>query len=220
MPTKPKSRRTKTTDSYHHGNLRQVLIDTTLRLLAQVGPENVTVRKVAKLAGVSSGAPFRHFADRSALMTAVAEEAMGRLQDEVAVSLKKAANKNPLLRFRAIGEAWVHWAVRNPSHFKVISDRRLLDFEGAAVWGPQSQAIQKEGIRLLGEAQEQGLLPDVDIKYFHLAGRSLALGFARMYSDGHFASWNLDERAVDRIWQSVMDAFFRTPVRQTTNKRD
>jgi len=44
MPTKPKSGRTKTTDSYHHGILRQVLIDTTLRLLAQVGPENVTVR--------------------------------------------------------------------------------------------------------------------------------------------------------------------------------
>jgi AcrR family transcriptional regulator len=218
MPTKSKSRRAKSTDSYHHGNLRQVLIETTLRLLEKVGPENVTVRKVAKLAGVSSGAPFRHFADRSALMTAVAEEVMGRLQEEVAASLKKAAHKNPLLRFGAIGEAWVRWAVRHPSHFKVISDR-LLDAEGAAIWGRQSEAIQAEGIRLLGEAQQQGLLPDVDIKYFHLAGRSLAFGFARMYSDGHFASWNLDERDVDQIWQSVMDAFFRTPPRPTANNR-
>jgi len=219
MPTKPKNERTKTKDSYHHGNLREVLIETTLRLLEKVGPENVTVRKVAKLAGVSSGAPFRHFPDRAALMTAVAEEAMGRLQEEVAASLKKAAHKNPLLRFRAIGEAWVRWAVRNPSHFKVIADRRLLEFEGAAVWGRQSQVIQAEGFRLLGEAQQQGLLPDVDIKYFHLAGRSLAFGFARMYSDGHFASWNLDERDVDQIWQSVMDAFFRTPNRPATPKR-
>ena len=72
----------------------------------------------------------------------------------------------------------------------------------------------------MGEAQQQGLLPDVDIKYFHLAGRSLAFGFARMYSDGHFASWNLDERDVDQIWQSVMDAFFRTPGRPTAKKRD
>lgn len=218
MPTQPKSQASK--DSYHHGNLRQVLIETTLHLLAKVGPEDVTVRKVAKLAGVSSGAPFRHFLDRAALMTAVAEEAMIRLEEEVAASLKKAAHKNPLLRFRAIGEAWVRWAIRNPSHFKVISDGRLLDSEGAAVWGRQSQAIQAEGIRLLSEAQAQGLLPDVNIKYFHLAGRSLAFGFARMYADGHLAGWNLDERDVDKIWQSVMDAFFRTPSRQKAIKRE
>lgn len=214
MPTPRKSRPTK--NSYHHGNLRQALIETTLRLIEKVGPEDVTVRKVAKLAGVSSGAPFRHFPDRAALMTAVAEEAMSRLQAEVAVSLKKAAHLNPLLRFRAIGEAWIRWAVRNPSHFKVISDRRLLDFEGSESWLRQSQAIQAEGIRLLGEAQQQGLLADVDIKHFHLAGRALVYGFARMYSDGHFASWGLDERRVDQIGQSVLDAFFRVPSRPTT----
>lgn len=208
MPNPPKSRSAKV--SYHHGNLRQVLIDTTLRLIEKVGPENVTVRKVAMLAGVSSGAPFRHFSDRTALMTAVAEEAMTRLQGEVATSLKEATHKNPLLRFRAIGEAWIRWAVRNPSHFKVISDRRLLDTAASASWNQQSQAIQAEGIRLLGEAQQQGLLAGVDIKDFHLAGRALVYGFARMYSDGHFASWKLSERDVDQIGQSVLDAFFGT----------
>lgn len=212
----PKSRPSK--DSYHHGNLRQVLIDTTLRLLEKVGPEEVTVRKVAKLAGVSSGAPFRHFPDRTALMTAVAEEAMSRLQAEVAVSLKKSAHKNPLLRFRAIGEAWIRWAVRNPSHFKVISDHRLLDFEGSASWGQRSQAIQAEGLRLLGEAQQQGLLAEVDIKQFHLAGRALVYGLARMYSDGHFASWGLDERRVEQIGQGVLDAFFRAPLGPAASK--
>lgn len=216
MPITPKSRASK--NSYHHGNLREVLIETTLRLIEKVGPENVTVRKVAKLAGVSSGAPFRHFPDRSALMTAVAEDAMRRLQAEVATSLKKAANKNPLLRFRAIGEAWLRWAVRNPSYFKVISDRRLIDFEGSASLVRDSQAIQAEGTRLLSEAQQQGLLAGVDIKQFHLAGRALVYGFARMYSDGHFASWGLDERRVDQIGQSVLDAFFAMPLRQTTNK--
>jgi AcrR family transcriptional regulator len=217
MPITPKSRPSK--DSYHHGNLREVLIETTLQLIKKVGPENVTVRKVAKLAGVSSGAPFRHFPDRSALMTAVAEDAMRRLREEVADSLKKAAHKNPLLRFRAIGEAWLRWAIRNPSHFKVISDHRLIDFDGSPSLVRDSQAIQAEGTRLLGEAQERGLIPDVDIKQFHLAGRALVYGFARMYSDGHFASWGLDERRVDQIGQSVLDAFFTIPIRQVTNSR-
>ncbi|MCX6955179.1 MAG: TetR/AcrR family transcriptional regulator [Verrucomicrobia bacterium] len=207
-------------DSYHHGNLRQVLIETTLRLIAKVRPENVTVRAVAKLAGVSSGAPFRHFPNRSALMTAVAEEAMLRLQEEVEASLKKAADLNPLLRFRAIGEAWIRWAVRHPSHFKVISDRSLIDSDASAAWRRRSKEIQAEGIRLLQEAQLQGLIAEVDIRYFHLAGRALVYGLARMYSDGHFASFGLDEGRVDQIGQSVLDAFFRVPVRPTTNRLD
>jgi AcrR family transcriptional regulator len=220
MPISPKPRSSKkrpAKDTYHHGNLRQVLIDTTLQLIAKIRPENVTVRAVAKLAGVSSGAPFRHFPNRSALMTAVAEEAMLRLQEEVQSSLKKAADKNPLMRFRAIGEAWIRWAVRNPSHFKVISDRSLLDSDAAAAWRKRSQAIQAEGIRLLGEAQDQGLLTDVEIRYFHLAGRALVYGLARMYSDGHFASFGLDESRVDQIGESVLDAFFRVPVRPAKN---
>ncbi len=224
MPITTKPRATKSRpaksrpskDSYHHGNLRQVLIDTTLKLISKVRPENVTVRAVAKLAGVSSGAPFRHFPDRAALMTAVAEEAMLRLQEEVATSLKKAADLNPLLRFRAIGAAWIRWAVLHPYHFKVISDRSLIDSDASAAWRRQSQQIQAEGIRLLGEAQQQGLIAEVDIRYFHLAGRALVYGFARMYSDGHFPSFGLDESNVDQIGQSVLDAFFRVPVRQTT----
>ena len=211
MPRPPKPRTAK--EGYHHGNLRAVLIDTTLRLIEKVGVENVTMREVAKLAGVSSGAPFRHFADRSALMTAVAEEAMGRLREEVAASLKKAERKNPLLRFRAIGEAYLHWATRNPSHFKVISDRRLIDFDGSPSLCRHNQEIQAVGTRLLSEAQQQGLIPDVDIVQVQLAGRALVYGFARMYSDGHFSSWGLDERRVDQIGQSVLDAFFNAPAK-------
>jgi AcrR family transcriptional regulator len=215
MPITPKPRLPK--DSYHHGNLRHVLIETTLRLVEKVGSENVTIRKVAKLAGVSSGAPFRHFPDRSALMTAVAEEAMRRLREEVTASLKKAERKNPLLRFRAIGEAYLRWATRNPSHFKVISDRRLIDFEGSTSLAEDNRHIQAEGARLLSEAQQQGLLPGVDINRFQLAGRALVYGFARMYSDGHFASLGLDERRVDQIGQSVLDAFFSIPIQKATN---
>jgi AcrR family transcriptional regulator len=150
-------------------------------------------------------------------MTAVAEEAMGRLREEVAASLKKADHKNPLLRFRAIGDAYLRWATRNPSHFKVISDRRLIDFDGSPSMVRDNQAIQAEGTRLLSEAQQQGLIAEVDIKQFQLAGRALVYGFARMYSDGHFASWGLDERRVDQIGQSVLDAFFAVPIRQITN---
>ena len=210
MPTKPKPRRAK--KSYHHGNLRQVLIETTLQLVAEVGPENVTLRTVAKLAGVSSGAPFRHFADRCALMTAVAEDAQLRLQEEIAASLEKAKRKNPLLRFRAIGEAYLRWAIRNPSHFKVISDRRLINFEGSASLVRSNEELLAEMTRLLTEAHEQGLLPGIEVAQFLLAGRALVYGLSRRFSDGHFPSMGLDERHFEEIGKTALDVLFR-PVR-------
>src|SRR5262245_3588840 len=90
--------------AYHHGNLRQVLVDTTLALIEEQGVENTTVRDAARRAGVSSGAPFRHFPDRRALLTAVAEEAMRRLREEIAGEMRKPA-ADPLKRFRAMGAA-------------------------------------------------------------------------------------------------------------------
>ena len=53
---------------YHHGNLRQAVIDTALLLAEESGDERISLREVARRIGVSSGAPFRHFADHTALM--------------------------------------------------------------------------------------------------------------------------------------------------------
>ncbi|MFX8856410.1 TetR/AcrR family transcriptional regulator, partial [Acinetobacter baumannii] len=68
---------------YHHGDLRRALVAAALALAKELGPDGVTVREAARRAGVSPGAPFRHFSDRTALMTAVAEEAMAKLRENV-----------------------------------------------------------------------------------------------------------------------------------------
>jgi AcrR family transcriptional regulator len=119
-------------DGYHHGRLREAMVEATVALIEELGPERVTVREAARRAGVSSGAPFRHFPNKTALMTAVAEEAMRRFQAEVARALAGARSETPFGRLRALGLAFLHWAIRNPTHFKVISDRSLIEFEGSA----------------------------------------------------------------------------------------
>src|SRR6185437_11487823 len=63
---------------YHHGNLREALIDAALMLLAEKGPDGFTIAEVARLAGVSSAAPYRHFRDADALLAAVAERGYER----------------------------------------------------------------------------------------------------------------------------------------------
>jgi AcrR family transcriptional regulator len=59
---------------YHHGNLREVLLQSAIRLIAEVGPTAFTLREVARQAGVSHNAPYRHFQDKDALLAAVATQ--------------------------------------------------------------------------------------------------------------------------------------------------
>src|SRR5262245_35559564 len=95
--------------TYHHGRLREALIEAAERMIEEEGPETVTVREAARRAGVSPGAPFRHFASRTALMTAVAERAMQRFRDEIASAEAGVDPADPIARFAALGGAYVRW---------------------------------------------------------------------------------------------------------------
>src|SRR5262245_50852897 len=127
---------------YHHGNLGAALVAAAIKLVEERGPDAVSVREAARRAGVSSAAPFRHFPSRAALMTAVAEEAMRRFRAEITAALEGLGSDHPLDRLRAIGIAYLRWALGNPAHFQVISARRLIDFDASAALGRDNAAIR------------------------------------------------------------------------------
>src|SRR5438045_1674636 len=114
-PRRP-ARRAPAPQRYHHGDLRRVLIEAALELVGEGGAEAVSVREAARRAGVSPGAPFRHFPSRDALMTAVAEEAQRRFRAEIEAALSEAPAGDPLARFRCLGLAYLRWALSNPTH--------------------------------------------------------------------------------------------------------
>ena len=191
--------------SYHHGDLRQTLLDTTLAVIEELGVENTTVRDVARRAGVSSGAPFRHFPDRRALLTAVAEDAMGRLREEVAAEMAKP-RRDPLASFRAVGAAYLRWVVRNPTHFRVISERSLIDFEGSASLRRDNDALRALMAGLLAEARDRGQLRGGDIGQLVLLARAASYGIARMFVDGQLQSWDISDRQAQRAMEKVLDS--------------
>ena len=71
----------------------------------------------------------------------------------------------------------------------------------------QNDAIRAEMDRLIGEAAEQGRLKGADPALFVFAGRALAYGMARMYVDGQFPSWELDEAAAEQLGGAALDLF-------------
>ncbi|WP_236846610.1 MULTISPECIES: TetR/AcrR family transcriptional regulator [unclassified Bosea (in: a-proteobacteria)] len=193
--------------AYHHGNLREVLIAQALALAAEGGLEAVSIREVARRAGVSPAAPFRHFPDKVALMTAVAEEAMARFRAEIAAALAREVSDDPIRRIRAIGTAFLDWARRNPTHFEIISSRRAIDFAGSASLGADNAEIQAQMVTLLQEAARRGLLRVEEPHLIQITGRALVYGLARMLIDGQFPSWGVAEAEAEGLMERSLDLF-------------
>jgi AcrR family transcriptional regulator len=190
---------------YHHGDLRRVLIDAALLLAEEGGPGAVSVREAARRAGVSPGAPFRHFPSREALMMAVAEEAQRRFRIELEAALAPVPADDPLARFRALGLGYLRWAMRNPEHFEVISNGRLFDHDGAATVSRDNFELIAMTERLLAEAFAKGALRVSDLKQVQIAGRALVYGFARMNIDGHCPRWGIAD--AERTAEGIIDLF-------------
>jgi AcrR family transcriptional regulator len=212
-PRLPRSSKTKVTPrkkartAYHHGNLRQVLIEATLRLVEEGGPEAVTVREAARRAGVSPGAPFRHFPTRTSLMTAVAEEATHRLHDAVFAAVASNEAGDPLNALRAMGRAYLRWAYANPTHFAIVSDRRLIDYESSESIVRENREMQALMVRLVIDARKRGLAAEIDPAVARLASRALVYGLARMRVDGHLSQWGVQDARSTEAAEAVIDLF-------------
>jgi AcrR family transcriptional regulator len=158
MARAPRARGTaRRTARYHHGDLRRALVRAGLALIARGGPEALTLRAAARRAGVSQTAPYFHFADKRALLAAVAEEGF---QAMIAHMRQAVAHHpiDPLGRLRTLGLAYVEFARTHPEHFRVMFGPAVGDHAAH----PSLHAAGAEAFELLRAAvaacQEGGLV--------------------------------------------------------------
>src|SRR3954469_20406471 len=111
------------TSPYHHGNLRPALVDTAVQLARSTGPDGVVLREVARRAGVSHNAAYRHFEDRAALLAEVADRAMAELEKAMRARADAVAATEPaeraVHRLGETGRAYVDFAITEPGLFAV-----------------------------------------------------------------------------------------------------
>jgi AcrR family transcriptional regulator len=105
--------------SYHHGDLRNALVKTALALVEEQGAEAFTLREVARRAGVTHAAPYRHFPTKAALLAAVAEEGFRGLRASLADSAARAGSEL-LAQFRGTSIGYVRFAIHSRAHFRVM----------------------------------------------------------------------------------------------------
>jgi AcrR family transcriptional regulator len=155
----------------HHGDLRSGLLRAALALLQEGGVEALTLRAVARRAGVSSGAPYHHFADKDALLAAVAEDGFTRLHAALA-----ATTGAPADRLRSMCAAYTRFAVTNPALYAVmfhpelgqspammtVANAALATFEGlvgaVAAVSPLPDALGRREAALLVWALAHGVV--------------------------------------------------------------
>ncbi len=103
---------------YHHGNLRRGLLDEALATIRAHGIDGLTLREIGARLGVSRTALYRHFADKRALLAAVATEGFRMLREQL-VTAWEQGGRSPAA-FEAMGVAYVRFAAANPAHYRVM----------------------------------------------------------------------------------------------------
>ncbi|MFN0248606.1 MAG: TetR/AcrR family transcriptional regulator [Kofleriaceae bacterium] len=185
--------------AYHHGNLKAALIAAGLKEITQHGIEGFSLRGVARRAGVSAPAVYRHFADKDDLVAAMAMEAWERLMTMIADGVAKAPPA-PLEQFRANGVAIVRFAVAHPEHFRVICipyafDRAPADFR--AKW----KAAEEGNRQALADAQAQGVIAQLPLEQLMLAANALVMGLAHQIIEGRLG--NVDDKRATELANAV-----------------
>lgn len=167
---------------YHHGDLRRALLDAALEQVREEGAAALSLREVARRAGVTHAAPYRHFASKEALVAAVAEEGFRTMRETLVGALDPAAG--PGENLGRIGVAYVRFAVGHPSHFRVMYGTG----QGDPASFPEMEEAGRGAFDVLVTTVEAGVrageLRDEPIPSLSLAAWSIVHGLASLLVEG------------------------------------
>lgn len=155
MPSRPRAKR-KRPDAYHHGDLKAALVACATDILKKSGPEALTLRAVARAAGVSEAAPYRHFADRRELVAAVAEDGFRRLQQAMITAIQKGGGGRDGLR--DVAKAYVSFAHANPAEYHVMFGPEMANTVGLDGLRQTSRAVLGFVAQGIAELQKAGMI--------------------------------------------------------------
>ena len=175
-------RMSRSAGTYHHGDLRATLEESAIELLATQQASSLSLREVARRAGVSHNAPYHHFADRQGLLKAVAARSLQGLL--TAMTDARASAETPREQLLAVGEAYIGYALRQPGGFGAIFDPEICDpSEPNPVTGPLIEANDDFLNETVAAAWPD--LSDDDVRTAAAGLWGMVHGLAQLIADGH-----------------------------------
>jgi AcrR family transcriptional regulator len=168
---------------YHHGNLREALVDAALDLIAEKGPAGFTFAEAARQAGVSPAAPYRHFRDRDALMAEVAQRGFMRFEQQLAAGWDDG-RPNLATAFDRLGKAYLGFARSEPAYFSAMfeSGLSLAEHRELGEAGDRAFAVLRGACEVLVAGIPAAKRPPPMMMALHIW--SLSHGIASLFARG------------------------------------
>lgn len=170
-------------ENYHHGDLRNALMQAALVALEQDGPSALSLRKLAKSVAVSPTAVYRHFENKDALMAAIACEGFLGLIAEMQQRLNNAPAADPLQRLSILGEGYLAYAMNHSAHYRLMFGKRMIErnlFPELRNAAERSYNMLRQAV---SEAQQAGQLPNAPVEIQTTMAWSLVHGFSTLHND-------------------------------------
>ena len=194
--------------NYHHGNLRSALLDAAASIISDTGPQGLTIREVASRAGVSHGAPYRHFSGKDDILLAVVEQGFALLEQTMA-ERKAAADDDPISQFAASGMAYVDFALQQSAYYRVMFSGNLLSAGGELSLEHTSRETLQEMVRNIEECQALGIVRQGNPEVLALTIWSTVHGFVSLANDGRLDHLLQDDANADSLRDEVLGAIFQ-----------
>jgi AcrR family transcriptional regulator len=175
--------------TYHHGDLRKKLLETALEIISDHGLEKVSMRGLGQRIGVSRTAPYRHFADKSALLCAIAEEGHKKLSS-VLKDANQALSDDPLTRLTNTGIGYVEFAVANPVHYRIMFGNEILENKRTPELVKAAENSFNELLYAVQACQEEKLIKSINPYIIANTLWAMTHGISMLLIDGQIQAAN------------------------------
>jgi AcrR family transcriptional regulator len=185
------------------GSLRDTLVDAAVALIARKGPQGFSLREVARRARVSEAAPYWHFADREALLAAVAERGF----EELAKWMMEIWSREvePVERFRALGIGYVRFALAHPSYLRVMFGSEVPDKAEHPALKAAGERTFTLLVQAITECQAVGQVRGGAPEELAVGAWSIVHGLAALLVDGKLKDHAATAAEAERLAYSITD---------------
>jgi AcrR family transcriptional regulator len=198
---------------YHHGDLKNSLIQAGKQILAREGVSGLSLRKVARQAGVSHAAPYAHFTDKQALIAAISTDGFQQLYDKLAATIERHRD-DP--QRQLIESAWMYiqFAVHEPDTFKIMFSGVLEREKDYPAFVDISQRTFKLVEQIVAICQQMGVLRPGAADVMAVVVWGLVHGIISLVTMGQVSHTILNQYDLRRMLIFGMDQITLTPYRQ------